>query len=316
MPQNICPNVPCTPIFHNRPLRQSVSVKTNDIQGYPAVTLIRYWGLDSSDLHKLIQSIVQSLHDTSAVIVGINVDEDKSQSTSKISQVFPNNRSLHVLQISPWRSVTHALNLIVHHALQLFPSVPFLLIRSCEVSVAPHVVHTLVNVLEQYAHALVAGAALPGHHQVPFSLLERSQRTVNVPLNGVTVPWNTLALWRAETLRLTGFPLVADLLSPPGMEEVAALALHHKLFRSADTQAFLVSFRSPDSPSTATSSVKPAIEWHCCFGNSDRTEKHRLKMQSKNERTDKILQLLHVSPNDLEVTIISHSNACIRFSES
>lgn len=303
-------------MFHNGPLRQSVSGKTNDIQEYPAVTLIRYWGLDSSDLHKLIQSIVQSLHDTSAVIVGINVDEDKTQATSNILQAFPANPSLHVLPISPWGSVTHALNLIVHYALQLFPSVSFLLFRSCEVSVAPHVVHTLINILKQYPYALVAGAALPGHDRVPFSLLGRTQRTVNVPLNGNTVPWNTFALWRVETLKLTGFPLVADLLSPPGMEEVAALALHHKLFHSANTRALLVLFQSSDSSATVPSPMKPAVEWHCCFGNSDRTEKHRRKMQSKNERTDKILQLLHVSPNDIEVTFIGHSNSCIRFSES
>lgn len=291
----------------NEPLQQSVGPRTNDIERRSVVTLIRYWGSDSSDLHKLIQSIVQSLQDTSSVIIGLNIDDDKTEAISKLSQNLAANPSLRLIPISPWGSVTHALNVLVHHALKLFPSVPFLLFRSCEISIAPHVVHTLASVLQQHPYALVAGAALPGH-QVPSSILHSQQRTVNVPLNGDTVPWNTLALWRVEALRLTGFPMTADLLSPSGMEEVAVLALHHQLFCPTDgetlPQALLIVFHSSTSTVRA-SSVKAAIEWQCRFNSLQRTEKHCLKMRSKNERSDRILKLLHVQSDTMNVCIIN-----------
>lgn len=274
-----------------------------------AVTMIRYWGAESSDLHKLYRSIEQSLRDTTAVIIAINVDADKTAALSKIPQTFPQDNSLHLLPLSPWGCVTHSLNLLLNHARQHFPSVPLALFRSCELSVSPCVVRTLHAALQQYPHALVAGAALSGHLD-PFVGSRCSERSVDLPITGRTVPWNTLALWRLCYLHITGFPLTSSLVSPPGLEEVAVLALHHRLFASPRPRALLVAFSSTDAyggagaDAASTSSERLDLEWDCRFQNSQRSERHHLKMASKCDRANQILQLLHVSADDVKVTIM------------
>lgn len=113
----------------------------------------------------------------------------------------------------------------------------------------PPVVTALRDVL-QTEDGLVAGAALPGH----------DFREGMHELTGISSPWNTLALWRVQSLALIGFPLVADGIFPGaegGVEEVSAIECFHRVLPHK-AKAFLV--RLPD------------VAWQTTFDDPKRTE--------------------------------------------
>ena len=157
--------------------------------------------------------------------------------------------SIHILDINPWGSFTHALNVAVGFGIQ--NSFDLILFMSLELQTT----HELVQKLAKYFEpptlvtndknacfciddTLVVGSRLPGHdfyfseqdstifnyetegqNQTNDNLSSRldpsSQSCSNcssktLPLRGRTCPWNTIAMWDISKLAITGFPLIAD----------------------------------------------------------------------------------------------------------
>lgn len=273
------------------------------------VTLSRYWGSQSSDVHRLAQFVECATRITRAVVIAVNVDHDQSGAVQHIQQRFGQNQHVHVLPISPWGGVTHALNLLVHYVAHAFPSVPFVLFWSPEVSVCPAVIKKLISILEDDKCALVVGSALPGH-QVPVSdgCGEQKWSRREIDIGGTTVPWNTLAMWRISSLRRTGFLQTAELVTPSGMEEVTVVALQQRLFGPSNAKAFLVFELCTIGSGRNIGTSDDRVKWNTDFNDKERRELHEVKMLSKCARTDTILQCLGISPKDVIVTVVCFDN--------
>jgi hypothetical protein len=147
-----------------------------------------------------------------------------------------------------------------------------LLFVSAEVSASQESIQELCrHVIEDEDNTLVAGAALNGHLHAGDNQ--------EVELNGRTCPWNTLAVWNARRLSLTGFSLCSDIGSYAGVEECVAIALAQKLF-----------------PKTKAKLVKlPEIDWQEDFEDEKRQKWHEEKMKSKLERAGHQLEIMGLS---------------------
>ena len=100
---------------------------------------------------------------------------------------------------------------------------------------------------------LVVGAALPGHKVE--SNLSKCTKTVN--LNGLTCPWNTLALWDASKLSLTGFLMVSDGVHDGvegGVEEAAAIEVLQMLKEQSMKAKVIVGLESVEVR------IRPVVE--------------------------------------------------------
>jgi len=127
---------------------------------------------------------------------------------------------------------------------------------------------------------LCVGAALPGHD---FTIGNNKR----VILTGRTTPWNTLALWNAAKLALTGFPMVGEGVHydssdgskiEGGVEEVSTIALLQTLLPSGTAEAKLI--------------MVPGVDWEQRFEDEERRKWHAHKMQSKLSRPAKHLELM------------------------
>lgn len=135
-----------------------------------------------------------------------------------------------VVPVQPWGKFVPALNMLAAHAAR--SGCDYVLFASVEAVPSASTVEALARQVVNDDSALVAGAALQGHD---FSQGERE-------ISGVTVPWNTLALWRLATLNLVGFVLVADGLFDGvdgGVEEAATIECIHRIAPGRAT-AYLV----------------------------------------------------------------------------
>ena len=106
---------------------------------------------------------------------------------------------------------------------------------------------------------LVVGAKLEGH-----AAHTSTTATKTVGLTGATCPWNTLAMWNTALLSRTGFLQVSDGIEgglvaagAAGVEEVAVVALHKKLFPASSRAVLMDSTRNACS-GTPLSQVKRA----------------------------------------------------------
>ncbi|GLE09401.1 hypothetical protein PINS_up021010 [Pythium insidiosum] len=133
-----------------------------------------------------------------------------------------------------------------------FPDAAHLLFQSLEIDVASSGIHHLRTHFQDGAD-LVVGAALPGHAFQP-------ERPQPVPLDGLSTPWNTLALWDLRQLAKIGFPLVGDGLgvdggaATAGVEEVSTIALYqHALPSTSAVRAKVVAV--PVSSGTCSGST-------------------------------------------------------------
>nr|VFK66255.1 MAG: hypothetical protein BECKUNK1418G_GA0071005_10854 [Candidatus Kentron sp. UNK]VFK71889.1 MAG: hypothetical protein BECKUNK1418H_GA0071006_10864 [Candidatus Kentron sp. UNK] len=120
-----------------------------------------------------------------------------------------------ILLVEPWLSFTHPLNTLVEKALS--DSAAELVFQSSEVWVEKHCIEGMSRHLAD--DTLVVGAKMRGRHADSHG---------QVPLTGLTSPWNTLAMWNPKKLARTGFLTVSSGLLdsiPGGVEEVVTISL-------------------------------------------------------------------------------------------
>jgi hypothetical protein len=115
---------------------------------------------------------------------------------------YDNNKVVvDIIPVTPWGQFIPALNALVSWASVSRAS--YVLFVSAEIST---LTYDSIQLLSRHLHdnkTLVVGAVLPGHQ---YDNKSRGR----VPLTGVTIPWNTVAMWNISKLALTGFPLVAE----------------------------------------------------------------------------------------------------------
>jgi hypothetical protein len=198
-----------------------------------------------------------------------------------------------VLPVQPWGKFVPALNACVSYAARLVQqaaaSKGILLFVSLETIAVPASVQILLSHLN-YDDTLVCGAVLPGHEYHGPSKSDTTANSVPleptaVTLNGLTSPWNTLALWNVSKLSLTGFLAVSEGLHDDptiaGIEEVAVIATLQKLFPPQEMKAKLIALSSSVQWDIASFAQDPARQaWHAT------------KMQSKRSRAAQQLVLL------------------------
>lgn len=176
-----------------------------------------------------------------------------------------------VIAVDPWGNFLPALNALTANAAR--NGCETILFASVEAAPVPSVIDALRDVLDDDLESLVAGAALPGHD---FRVGERE-------LTGITSPWNTLALWRLETLALVGFPLVSEgIAADGGVEETSAIECFARIMPDK-ARAYLVRL--------------PEVVWQTTFDDPKRAEWHARKMASKASRAAAHLALLGPPPS-------------------
>ncbi len=185
----------------------------------------------------------------------------------KICQIVVSFKpKVQVLHVSPWNGFTIPLNAIVTEAVRLDGD--RLLLQSFEVFASPQEIQILSSHLA--SDTLVVGAKLTKEHcAIPG---------VNC-LNGMTSPWNTLALWNLSKLYVTGFLGISDGAMkniPGGMEEVPTISVLQKLYPHC-SHAKVINLSQ--------------VEWNILGENKSDFERHRQKIATKLSRAK--LQLEH-----------------------
>ena len=174
--------------------------------------------------------------------------------------------SIRLVPMTFWGQFVPALNAIISTAATDFPDATRILFQSLEIEVPESGVrHLCTHFLD--GTDLVVGAALPGHAFSP-------ETPQPLALDGLTTPWNTLALWDLRQLAKIGFPLVGDGLGladgVAGVEEVTAIALYQNLYPTR---------------SRATVIQVPGLAWHVQeFADETRRAWQQRKMESKKAR--------------------------------
>jgi hypothetical protein len=173
--------------------------------------------------------------------------------------------------VEPWGRFAFALNAAVQFAID--NRYALICFQSLEVTIVPDRVRRLVKLFDDDNVCLV-GPVLSGHEF----------KEGDHVLRGRTCPWNTFAIWRVAVLYLTGFPLIADGMDDveAGVEEVSAYALLKHIKPS------IIAYLVAESDSQSSSS----LTWDTSELDATRREWHEKKMQSKDERPAKHLQLL------------------------
>jgi len=273
----------------NASLHDLASCKTYSSRS-SAVLASRYWGESSGDLQRLRDFVERSAASGlfRAVIIAVNSRSDRSGAAASgpelrkiAATAAPNGMAplVIVTPLDPWGGVSHSLNILLHLA-RSECGAKTIVYQSPEVLATPLV---LANMLREVdSDTLVAGIALPGHTPVAAS---------TVVLDGLTSPWNTCAAWDVEKLGTTGFPTVSDEGSIRGMEEPAVIALLQSL-RPALKAKLLIPKKASD-----------VAKWATDF-KAGRIDAHRMKMDSKMERTERHLHRLGVAGTVTVVTAL------------
>jgi hypothetical protein len=185
--------------------------------------------------------------------------------------------NISIIPVQPWGKFVPALNALLSHAAN--QKVKNILFISAETSAPVQAIDELLVHVDSNDDTLVAGAVLPGH---------KFRAGLESILDGLTSPWNTLAIWNVSKLSVTGFPLVSDGLLTSigeqnfaGIEEVAATALLQSIF-----------------PDTCKSKLVKldGVCWDQAFDDDPKRKQwHEEKMQSKLERSRRQLELLGLS---------------------
>lgn len=198
--------------------------------------------------------------------MAVNVKRDQSNAIetleSKLGPQTLESLNTRLLPVHNWGGVTPALNEILKHVRYNFSKVPTIVFQSVEVHATLEQVNFLTSVV-QTDGALVAGGVLNGHSKSRDKLASRT-------------PWNTLAAWNLALLSVDGFPAVADTVSPPGMEEVAAITAIARRSDIRDGRVVLVEFQE-------------GIQWDAVQG-ANRMKRHLKKMESKEERAWELVE--------------------------
>jgi hypothetical protein len=176
-------------------------------------------------------------------------------------------KKVYLFKVNYWSSVETALNLIVAEAKRIKGI--SLLLQSFEISVSPNSVTEMRNHLG--VDTVVVGARLNSDHGGNPGVK---------PIDGLTSPWNTLALWDLNKLYLTGFQVVpVELLNGihGGMEEVPTISLLQHLY--------------PDQAKAKVVTLQD-VEWNLCWNDGKRLNNHHQKMMTKRERAEIQLKYL------------------------
>lgn len=196
----------------------------------------------------------------------IATDDQSFQLISELSAPF---KQVCPIRVSPWCGFAVPLNTIVAEATRLKGHV--LLMQSFEVFVSLQSVETMHNHLCN--DTLVVGARLtPEHGGTPGVK----------PIDGLTTPWNTLALWNLDKLSKTGFVEASSGVQGGmlgGMEEVSTISLLQHPF--------------PDHAKAKVVTL-PHVQWNVSWNDDQRSRYHRQKMITKRERAEMQLQHLQV----------------------
>jgi len=168
---------------------------------------------------------------------------------------------VHSLLVNPWKGFAHPLNAIVYEATSLGGDK--LLLQSPEV----YVKATDAKILDSHltSDTLVVGAKMILNHGGDAGVK---------PIDGMTSPWNTLALWNLSKLNITGFLGVSSGLLkdvPGGMEEVTTISLLQQLYPN-EAQAKLVSLSQ--------------LKWINDWKDLKRKKYHEQKMSTKLSRAE------------------------------
>ena len=168
---------------------------------------------------------------------------------------------VHSLLVNPWKGFAHPLNAIVYEATSLGGSK--LLLQSPEV----YVNSADIKILDLHltVDTLVVGAKM---------ILSHGGDAGVKPIDGMTSPWNTLALWNLSKLNITGFLGVSSGLLkdvPGGMEEVTTISLLQQLYPN-EAHAKLVSLAQ--------------LKWINDWKDIKRKKYHEQKMSSKLSRAE------------------------------
>ncbi len=186
-----------------------------------------------------------------------------------ISQLSTSFMQVRVLQVSPWRGFSTPLNALVAEAVHLGGHT--LLLQSFEVFVEQQSVDLMHTHLGR--DTLVVGARLtPDHGGSPGVK----------PIDGLTTPWNTLALWNLDKLHNTGFLEVSSELpngTAVGMEEVPTISL--------------LQHQSPENAKAKIVTL-PEVKWNVTWNDDQRSRYHHQKMITKRERAEIQLKYLQV----------------------
>jgi hypothetical protein len=184
-----------------------------------------------------------------------------------IRQMCAHLERVHAVHVSPWHGFSTPLNAIVAEAGSLNGDT--LLMQSFEIFVSRLSVETMHGYLSD--DTLVVGARLSPEHGGDPGIK---------PIDGLTTPWNTLALWDLNKLRPTGFLDMSTALPdqiPGGMEEVPTISL--------------LQHQSPDAAKAKIVTLSE-VEWDVAWNDSQRSLYHYQKMITKHERAE--LQLKHL----------------------
>jgi hypothetical protein len=180
--------------------------------------------------------------------------------------------------IDPWISFTQPLNMLVEKALSM--GAKELLFQSIEVEISLEDIEKLESHLI-HCNSLVVGAKLNEEHG-------KNKKGI-VPLDGWTVPWNTLAMWNIEKLGLIGFLSISsgNLENiPGGIEEVVTISLLQQL-KPNEMRAKLIELES--------------LTWNTNWNSDERKAYHKEKMESKEERSKVQLEKLGITPGKVYI---------------
>ena len=221
----------------------------------------RFCGKKPEDLRIVTDFVYGALdRNVKKTLVAVNADEDKSGILAEFEKRY-NREAVEAFPVTPWGKFVQPLNALVLKAAQEGAS--YLLLASVEVMITPEIVSSLLEEMQD-KYVLVAGAAMPGHD---FS------EDFFMPGTGITVPWNTLAMWRLKYLANIGFPLVWDMPFRPemaGVEELAAIAVCKAVYPHLKV---------------VLKRVPGIVELDMSGWDADRREAHVKKMQTKKIRS-------------------------------
>ncbi|MEK7118329.1 MAG: hypothetical protein AAB869_01850 [Patescibacteria group bacterium] len=217
----------------------------------------RFFGKDpAKDLPRLAK-FLDAAQKLGKVFVAVNTVEDKCDTLAFCAQSYP---AVDAFAVTPWQKFVAPLNAIVYRA--TLTGADRLLLASAEFSPEAHQVDALLAHVDDAT--LVSGARFSEHAFTEGEVIG----------TGVTVPWNTFAVWNLCHLVKLGVPLVGDApfdQKQAGVEEVATIALYQRVF---GLKAKLVSV--------------PGFyeEWNTAGWDEERLRKHQAKIASKVSRPE------------------------------
>ncbi|OAJ39892.1 hypothetical protein BDEG_23690 [Batrachochytrium dendrobatidis JEL423] len=178
---------------------------------------------DSIDLVKLCKLVTQSKPYATQIAIAYPQSDtllhDALVGTFHPTAVEPDDKRVVLVPVVKWGRFIPALNALLLEAVN--GGFKYILYQSVEAVVSANEIHTMISWFDQ-----------------------GKQR-----LNGVTTPWNTLALWAVSKLKCLGFLMVAEGSEDVqgGVEEVSAIAVFQKLVSPNHAKAILL--RMSEDPS-------------------------------------------------------------------